>query len=199
MLAIAADESSGGTDDDADDRDPGDEPELVASAPSPSSAPRGVPRDPVHTVMCEGYCKELAEDCARPGFASEAECRATCNDWPLGTPGVLGPTVACHVEVLPGNATGFGSCIAAGPSSPICVDHTPSCAKLCDDLLGACGPTAGLADVGECREWCGELPVGKLGEELDTVACHQHHAELALGNRRYCDAAGPESSVCTDG
>ncbi|HWB74669.1 MAG TPA: hypothetical protein VG755_06930 [Nannocystaceae bacterium] len=76
-----------------------------------------------HTAACNGYCEAFARACDQPlGYADEGECLTTCEGWSMGEPGERGPSVACHTAMLPGTGAAFGSCIAAGPMSPICGD-----------------------------------------------------------------------------
>jgi hypothetical protein len=206
-LACAApqhDDASGDTDeattDDAQDGadvDRDDAPAPVFAGHDPSAAPRPRPR-PIELV-CAAYCDAYELSCgAVGGYRSVGECQDTCDDWPLGETGVIGATVGCHRAMLPsGGATGFASCIAAGPSSPICIDDRPSCARYCDDLVAGCGDDGGYEDLASCRAECVKLIPGTLGDERDSVGCRQHQAELALEDPRHCLAAGPDSRVCT--
>lgn len=75
------------------------------------------------SAACSGYCEAFARACDRPlSFADDDDCLTTCEGWAMGEPGERGPSVACHTAMLPGTGDAFGSCIAAGPTSPICGD-----------------------------------------------------------------------------
>jgi hypothetical protein len=76
-----------------------------------------------HAAACVGYCEAFARVCDRPlAYADLRDCLVTCDGWSLGEAGELGPSVACHAAMVPGTGDAFGSCIAAGPDSPVCAD-----------------------------------------------------------------------------
>jgi hypothetical protein len=102
-----------GTIERAQDSDMIDEPAAVAHA--------SVDRD--HAAACVGYCEAFARVCDRPlAYPDLRDCLSTCDGWSLGEAGELGPSVACHAAMVPGTGDAFGSCIAAGPDSPVCAD-----------------------------------------------------------------------------
>jgi hypothetical protein len=75
------------------------------------------------TAACTGYCDAFARACDRPlAYADDDDCLVTCAGWSIGESDERGPSVECHTAMLPGTGAAFGSCIAAGPSSPICGD-----------------------------------------------------------------------------
>ncbi len=70
---------------------------------------------------CHAYCRAYFDLCGGGAFRDLTACVDACADWSPGVPGTLEDSLACRSKLLddPGGLT---SCIAAGPSSPICRD-----------------------------------------------------------------------------
>lgn len=71
-------------------------------------------------AACSEYCREYAEQCGDAGaFEDDTACTDTCAAWSPGAADQRGDSVSCRAAFL---APGRTSCIAAGPSSPLCIE-----------------------------------------------------------------------------
>jgi hypothetical protein len=97
----------------------------IAGPPGPVVAATPIARasveaTPSHDTACRSYCRDYDARCGDAGvFADDSACAEACAAWSPGEADAVGDSVSCRAAFL---APGRTSCIAAGPSSPLCIE-----------------------------------------------------------------------------
>lgn len=92
-----------------EDTDEDDEPEYPPATAS------------IDGPSCADYCADFDDVCGDvSAYASIEGCLTACAAWSPRGPGMRGDAVSCRAALLPDADGEGGSCIAAGPNSPMC-------------------------------------------------------------------------------
>lgn len=84
---------------------------------------------------CDAYCHAYVTRCGGGAFRDLSACIDACAAWEPGTPGARADSLACRSALLD-EADGPMSCIAGGPSSPVC--REPGSAATCAEASARC-------------------------------------------------------------
>jgi hypothetical protein len=143
-------------------------------------------------VSCSAYCEAIQSKCVGDDavYRNEDECRAVCEQIPLGHVGdEPGNTVQCRLDLLQAGDFEVGpGCPAAGPGgNGVCGSNCESFCSLRERACGAIDPNdPDVSRPGFCEASCPGLADSgtfslATAASTDTLQCRLTHLSRALG------------------
>jgi hypothetical protein len=143
-------------------------------------------------VSCSAYCTAIQSKCSgdEAVYQNEGECRAVCEQMPLGHVGdESGNTVYCRLDLLQSGAfEGGPDCPAVGPGgNGVCGTNCDAFCSLRERACGAIDPNdPDVSRPGFCEASCPGLADSgtfsvSTAANTDTLQCRLTHLSRALG------------------